>query len=146
MIRFGKDGITTDEATIAAMFLDERIEMYWHGAWCLISLYDDWDISVNGFAWSTGEEGYEKLSDMIRIPYALVWQAIQPVEGEACFAWPVHRKEAQQPTYRWDGDMRSLENGSVDSVLEAVVAANALTIGKTVGELRELIERARPKE
>ena len=134
MIRFGKDGITTDEATIAAMFLDERIEMYWHGAWCLIPLYDDWDISVNGFAWSTGEEGYEKLSDMIRIPYALVWQAIQPVEGEAF----VFDKD-------WNVEPESLE---VDTDYNPKFESpcyhkRVLLIIDTRGELRELIAKCK---
>lgn len=72
------------------------------------------------------------------IPWPTVAEAITPVEGEKgrlVFYYDGDRDDNAVPWYN-HGEMLKSNNP-----LMVVLAANPLTIGKTVGELRELVER-----
>ena len=64
-----------------------------------------------------------------------VLAAITPKEGDAVFWWNTHDGERYEPIYEL------LYGGEYHG--EATVKANALTIGKTVGELRKLLAWAK---
>jgi hypothetical protein len=132
--------LVTSDPVIAAMFLEQEIlfkkyeDSEWSSATLLVVDSDGVTVRADGVL-------YRRHLGDICISYHLVWEAIDPVEGKAVFIWPRHWTDKMQPNYRWDGDTRSLIKGYIDSEVEAIVSVNAITTGKTVGELRELAER-----
>ena len=92
--------------------------MFDNGDW-----FGIWEIARCGIS-----SGFD-VTKTITIPYLAVWESLQPREGEACLCWNAQYADQNKPMYELSG------------VRSPSVAANALTIGKTVGELRELVER-----
>ena len=108
MIKFTDEGIVTDEAVVIATLKGRGP--------CLENV-------------ETGEWTFR---------YIEVKEAIQPVEGEACFYWYDRIDEATDKGlyYQPKATYELIHISSAN-----VVKACPLTTGKTVGELRELVGR-----
>ena len=122
MPNYDKEGYFTDDPVVAAMVLGEMIRRY------------DWSDTLE--IWSAPERLTEVYKDRYCIPWELVKSAIAPVEGKAGFCFNAMYANPSSPRYDVVVDL---------SLPMTKVAANPITIGKTVGELRELlaaIERA----
>jgi hypothetical protein len=120
------EGLVTSDPVIAAMFLNEAVELFYKGAW---------------WKWTIEEDGAAYLHETIRIPYPLVWEAIQPVEGEGYFVLKhdiYFQKEANEesPFYVISFPEKGIKT-------ENVVRACPLTTSKTIGELRALVSKCK---
>ena len=75
-----------------------------------------------------------------KLPRTLILEAITPKEGDAVFWWEKMWRDGMTPRYCFlnNADFPEISRG-----WSPCVKANALTIGKTVGELRELLSWAR---
>jgi hypothetical protein len=69
----------------------------------------------------------------VAVHHTAVAGALRPIKGDAVFQWVEPKPKRQNPGYHFNYSKPFSSSGSV------VVVANALTIGKTVGELRALL-------
>ena len=127
MIRFNKEGLTTDDPQVAAMFLDAQID----GAYTLTGMYAGGDFDV----YDNVSEKILTIGDIL-IEYPTVLSAIQPVEGEGYILdFPTENESARFVVwahYRHMDGKRSTFFYYHKRVLNIVT---------TRGELREFIER-----
>lgn len=134
MTNYIDKGLETDDPVVAAMFLGETVDV----------LFFDF-LTKNRKAWKRVHLMCEHLSRAIRIPWPTVLSMILPVEGEVCFCYykkiPAHREDVFPSQERYEKELIDIY-GPTGFVY---LLANALTTGKTVGELRELNNRCRKK-
>ena len=129
MFKYESEGIVTDDPQVAVMYLGEAC-MFDNGDW-----FGIWEIARCGIS-----SGFD-VTKTITIPYLAVWESLQPVEGEAQFYVPSNRDAGDQPIYVFVEHMKTAYADDGDFPCALKLAVNHLTIGKTVGELRELVER-----
>ena len=114
------------EPEIAVLFLGEEIE------YCIPNLDD---IANNKYEWKSEKLDIKSygLVYKIRIPKETVKKVCEAKEGEAYFSYTPLYKDWEYPFY---GKYNSQEENGI----RIFIKATALTISKTVGELRELVE------
>ena len=122
------DYLVTSDPVIAAMVLGV------HGIF--IRKEESAIEEINDEGWFVGFFGDQDTTARvaakeIRLPRAVVKELLVPVEGETMFVWDGSYEYTAMPNY-----------GRTKWVMRAKIAANALTLGKTTGELRELLEWA----
>ena len=133
MTEIEDDYLVTDDPSVAVLFWGKEVGFK--------DRFSDWDAE----AWSTWTWIISNMasagSAKIRIPRALVREAIEPIEGGFYFAkdykpYQMEWKDSEDPVYR------SAPTTSQNSGFH-YVADNAITTGKNTGELRKLVEWAR---
>ena len=77
MIELHDTGLVTSDPVIASMFLGKKIRAL-DGEWRLMTIDEDGDFWIGKF----GDDEPETCVTRITIPYPLVREAYQPVEGE----------------------------------------------------------------
>jgi len=127
MTRYDDAGLVTDDPVVAAMFLG------WPGDGHVYRIHSQKE------QFDLGDAGWCKT---VTIPWPLVYEAIQPVEGEGCvYDYPTY-DVLQNPLtvylYRGLVDMGNVENRHYHK--------RVLNLITTRAELRELVAKARPKE
>ena len=132
MTQIDGDYLVTDEASVAVLFRGKSITAKFVSWREDVSVEDDVVLEAI-YADTLFVDGDE--AEQLFIPRALVLEAIESVEGEPIFfCWPSAIAK-DNPHYQSQyGNMAQWAT---------VVAANAITIGKTVGELCKLVEWAR---
>jgi len=134
MIKLIDEGLVIDEAQVAVMFLHKDEIKY--RMQFIDTRRSQWFPITDFNAWARPIERIREGTMQILIPYPLVKAAYQPVEGEAIFAFCDEDEDGWSPRYgigvRW--------------AHYTCVLACPLTTGKTVGELRELVERCAPPQ
>ena len=122
MTKIDGDYLVTDEASIKSLFYEQN----------KTSQLGSDDI----FQWEFDVLACETLLDdaKVIIPRALVREAIEPVGGATCFNVARYAKGDWFPMYGYSDGLDSED---------VLLAPTAITIGKTVGELRKLVEWAR---
>jgi len=139
MTKYTDEGLVTDDAVVAAMFWGTLFVRVRH-------VYIDappaiWSEEPIIIEWRLVIDDLQKGLLQILIPYPLVKEAIQPVEGEGQFYVPSNRDAGDQPIYVFAKHMKVAYADDGDFPCALKLAVNPLTTGKTVGELRELVER-----
>ena len=139
MIKYTDEGIVTDEAQVAVMFLGKRIEVEGVAGDFLPVKSAEWYIVADGFMWNTPPKGFCDVTHRILIPYPLVKEAYQPIEGEGYVYDASDLKEgsAMEVFSRFDPDPR---RHGMDKT-RMFYHKRVLNIITTRGELWELIER-----
>ena len=139
MIKLTDEGLVTDEAQVAAMFLGETLDEGSRYLFYEIGTRKPGGSADFGIVDDEATEDAAHYSLNITIPYPLVKTAIQPVEGEA------YIEDGQGyllsdflSVYRiYHKDERRLETASVHK--------RVLNIVTTRGELRELVAKCEEK-
>jgi hypothetical protein len=123
MTRYDVDGLTTDDPVVKVMaYLVAPETLRQETATGGVTYYSKFDL-IN--------------SVILRIPWPTVWAAIQPVEGEGFVAdHPVYNTEALTVERLTGETYRKTD----------LYHKRVLNIVTTRAELRELVEKARPKE
>ena len=133
MTEYTDKGLQTDDPKIAVLAFD--IDPCDNAGLANISYESDGCVGRCVFGISD-EDGCLREDIEITIPWPLVKQAIEPVEGEPCFPFMYDAPNDSKPGY-----FPSLPDHYVHWYGISLIKANAITIGKTVGELRELLKR-----
>ena len=120
MIRYDKDGLVTHEAGILVPYLGKVVSLWQDGEW-IRGILDGDDLN-----WRK-----------VTIPYPLIREAYQPVEGEGVLVWGDLFEDGTDPIYDpcYDSAAWSIDDGYHS------VRACELTLHRSTGELRELVER-----
>ena len=116
MIKYTTEGLVTNDPMIQTMFLEKCVDMLWSDL--------DWKHNIEIYPEDIGRM-------TIRAPWPTVKAAIEPVKGEMLFTWDEDTEDDDYPDY-WP--VRVLAE-------EQAVKVCSLTTGRTVGELRELVEQ-----
>ena len=125
-------GYVTNDPVIAAMFLDKKV-------W--FDKGDSENVTLNtivvhreegfpGVLYFCEEDVYQQCLFSVTIPYAAIKAAITPVEGKPCFFIYGGWDDSRPPDYS-----PRLPGRNAPTTLLAC----PITLGKTVGELRELL-------
>ena len=133
MTKYTETGLVTDEPSIAVLFYGKdgityttnEMERY-HAK--------EWSELIVRLAGPYGIEDGVK----IRIPWTLVAEKLKPVEGEPVLWW--HESDDATQFQSGEVNMPYICKNLMFSHRTKHIAANALTIGKSVGELRELLK------
>jgi len=136
MTRYDDAGLVTDDPVAAAMFIGREVK-------CLRWL--DETAPLDGVAdgiWYWWADSFLEQEDLpVLIPWPTVWAAIQPVEGEGY--------TFDYPDYSLSQELSVVPNyhGAVSLPFKTdYFHKRVLNIVTTRAELRELVEKARPKE
>jgi hypothetical protein len=125
------EGVQTSDPVIAAMFLGETVNM-------LSTTLGLNNVLTNG--WSISDGRFRLANDCfctsICIPYPAIKAAIEPVEGGWCYYFPTNSLGFDESVFR--PSYGGTDNMSPKSEW-TLVAANPITTGCTVGELRALL-------
>lgn len=130
MTKIDGDYLVTDDESVKVLFIGKCL-WYWNPAKKNRERLSK-HVTMGDLSYASGLKCF--------ISRDVVREAIEPVEGEAAFYWYEEDNEwcdtglYYQSSCRWE-----LINVSTAKHAQC----NAITIGKTVGELRELIEWAR---
>ena len=128
------DCLEVTEQKIAVLFLGERAESDGEvGVICSIHR-DGWQLEVESFEHGAVYEAvYDSFQYPIPIHKATVKKVCEAKEGRPSFAYDTLYPGDETPHY---------SNSKIHPCCDnpTVIKANALTIGKTVSELRELVE------
>jgi hypothetical protein len=122
------EGVQTSDPVIAAMFLGETVNMLSTTLGLNNVLTNGWSISDGRFRLAN-----TCCCTSICIPYSLVKVAIEPVEGGPCFWFP---KNCSTPEWLVEYKVMDVDRKHPDV---HYVAANPITTGCTVGEIRALL-------
>lgn len=122
MTKIDGEYLVTDEASVGLLFLEKEVQ-WWNPAkkkWECLSK----SMTMGDLAYAYGQK--------LRMHRALVREAIEPGYEQGTLSWLGSYLQDATPEYRLWPKLPYID----------AVALNAITIGKTVGELRKFVEWA----
>ena len=123
-----EDGyLVTSDPSIAVLFLGENLSDEDDGGLLSVTIDEEGPFVIRN------REGCEHSQWLISIPLSLVAEIIKPVwQQDPVFYFYDSDNDDDSPGYREVHNVPKHDN-------EIIIKANAITIGRTVGQLRELI-------